>query len=432
MYYSSVLYYACFGASEETSRFFTGASGDIETHLDDAADALWEIDVLVAKDYDVDVHELLLKGADSVAKKKAANQDMRDSLRRAGGFPDRKTACHYQISYGLGCAFGRWDVRFALGTRPPPEPPAPFAPLPVCSPGMLTGEDGLPATVASNDYPLAEFPWNGILVDDPGLDGDHPKPNDIVLSVRGVWKALHGDDAESVEQELCETLKCDDLRAYFRSANEFFERHRKAYRKGGRDAPIYWPLSTKAGLYTLWMYYPRLTDQTLHTAVNAYVGPKIEEVGRRIVQIDEELATKSGREAADLRSEREEFQGFVSDLEAFRDELLRIAALPYRPNLNDGVLICAAPLWKLIPHSASARKLQEVWKKLSAGELDWAHLAFSIWPDRVRKTAEGDLSIAIAHGLKTGEEVYLAEAIVDDAADDESLEDEDEEGEDDE
>ena len=50
------------------------------------------------------------------------------------------------ISYAVGCALGRWDVRHATGESRPPELPDSFAPLPLCSPGMLQGPDGLPAT----------------------------------------------------------------------------------------------------------------------------------------------------------------------------------------------------------------------------------------------------------------------------------------------
>jgi len=41
-----------------------------------------------------------------------------------------------------------------------------------------------------------------------------------------------------------------------------------------------------------------------------------------------------------------------------------------------------------------------VWKKLEAGEYDWAHLAYTLWPERVKQVCETDRSIAIAHGLE--------------------------------
>ncbi len=58
------------------------------------------------------------------------------------------------LSYAAGCAFGRWDVRLATGERTAPPLPDPFAPLPVCSPGMLTGADVLPLCEAPPGYPL--------------------------------------------------------------------------------------------------------------------------------------------------------------------------------------------------------------------------------------------------------------------------------------
>src|SRR6266516_1075765 len=109
----------------------------------------------------------------------------------------------------LGCVFGRWDVRLATGERQAPELPDPFAPLPVCSPGMLTGDDGLPLNETPTGYPL-EINREGILVDDP----DHSE--DIVRRVRDVFKVIWQEKAEVIEQEACQILGLKDLREYFR------------------------------------------------------------------------------------------------------------------------------------------------------------------------------------------------------------------------
>src|SRR5207245_2697437 len=45
------------------------------------------------------------------------------------------------LSWAVGVAFGRFDVRLATGTRALAPEPGPFDPLPVCSPAMLSGED---------------------------------------------------------------------------------------------------------------------------------------------------------------------------------------------------------------------------------------------------------------------------------------------------
>jgi hypothetical protein len=46
----------------------------------------------------------------------------------------------------------------------------------------------------------------------------------------------------------------------------FFAFHLQRYSKSRRKAPIYWP--STSGSYTLWVYYPSLTSQTLYTAIN--------------------------------------------------------------------------------------------------------------------------------------------------------------------
>jgi len=85
-------------------------------------------------------------------------------------------------------------------------------------------------------------------------------------------------------------------------------------------------------------------------------------------------------------------------LRDFRDELLRLAKF-WKPDLNDGVQITAAPLWKLFQHKAWQKKLKETWESLEKGDYDWAHLACSIWPDRVLNKCHQDRSLAIAHDV---------------------------------
>jgi len=104
-----------------------------------------------------------------------------------------------------------------------------------------------------------------------------------------------------------------------------------------------------------------------------------------------------------LRDQIEEAGILLDELREFRDEILRIAALPYKPNLNDGVIINAAPFHKLFRLRSWEKDTEEVWNKLERGEYYWAHLAYTIWPDRVKDVCKHDRSIAIAHGL---EELY--------------------------
>jgi len=294
------------------------------------------------------------------------------------------------LSWLVGITYGRWDIRYATGEQAAPELPDSFVPLPVCPPGQLQNSQGLPAR--PEDVPAAypiRIPWDGILVDDP----NHPL--DIERRVREVieiiWSGKEGGPtAEAIEHEACEILGVKSLRDYFRKPAGFFADHLKRYSKSRRQAPIYWPLSTASGNYTLWIYYHRLTDQTLHTAIADFLDPKIQATAKTI---DEARSKKRGAEVSELSDS-------LDELNQFREELERVIKLPWKPNLNDGVLITACPLWRLFRHGKWHKDLKACWEALSEGEYDWAHLAYSIWPDRVRDKCKADRSLAIAHNLE--------------------------------
>ena len=297
------------------------------------------------------------------------------------------------VSYLCGCILGRWDIRYATGEKPAPELPDPFAPLPACPPGMLQNAQGLPATEAEvpAGYPLF-ISWAGILCDDAG------HPEDIEARTRDAVRVIWGEKAEAIEQEACDILGVRTLREYFRKPALFFADHLRRYSKSRRQAPIYWPLGTPSGSYTLWLYYHRLTDQTLYTCVNDFLEPKLRAVS-------DELGALSRRGGRSVREEKEleQLSGLAGELTALRDEMLRVAAF-WKPNLNDGVQITAAPLWRLFQHKPWQKKLRETWEALEAGDYDWAHLAHRIWPARVRQKCQTDKSLAIAHDL---EAVYV-------------------------
>ena len=54
----------------------------------------------------------------------------------------------------------------------------------------------------------------------------------------------------------------------------------------------------------------------------------------------------------------------------------------------------------IFQHTAWQKKLKETWEKLEEGEYDWAHLAASMWPERVLRKCHQDRSLAIAHDVE--------------------------------
>lgn len=266
------------------------------------------------------------------------------------------------LSWAVGVAFGRFDWRLATGERLVPPEPEPFDPLPAKSPGMLL-DDAKPFHKHA-----------GILVDDLG----------------------HHHDLSRLVEQVLETVDAsvaEDVRRWVQK--DFFAFHLKRYSKSRRKAPIYWPLATASGSYTLWLYYPSLSDQTLFTAVNDFVDPKLEDVRKELQVLRDKGA---GRNKQDEKS-LETLVSLEHELADLRDSLLEIAP-SYRPNHDDGVQITAAPLWKLFRHKPWQKVLKDTWAKLEKGDYDWAHLAMNYWSQRVRDKCTTDKSLAIAHNLE--------------------------------
>jgi hypothetical protein len=210
------------------------------------------------------------------------------------------------------------------------------------------------------------------------------------IVLRHLWPA----DADRPERELADLLGVETLDDYLNASGGFFARHLAQYTQNKRAAPIYWPLTSPGGRLTVWVYYPRLTNQTLYRIINEVVQPRqrLAEADLLPLAANPNLDAASRRHLADLRET-------AADLRDFEDGLLRVAR-HYQPNPDDGVLLTAAPLHRLF--RGKWRKLTEdAWHKLEAGDYDWAHLALSLWPARVRDKCRTDLSLAIAHNLES-------------------------------
>lgn len=322
-----------------------------------------------------------IEGDDVVATTPRANADFASGL----------------VSWLVGCALGRWDIQILNGEKTPQELPDPFSSLPVCPLGQLRNDQGFPISqenVASLkhrglwNYPI-EIPWDGILVDDPG------HPLDIETRVKHVLGLIWKDQRENIEHEACDILSVATLRDYFNKPAGFFSDHIKRYSKSRRKAPIYWPLATRTGSYTVWLYYHRLNRDTLFQVLDTVKNKHAHEV-TKLRNLQQEAGHTPGGNQRKLIETQE---AFIEELSALRDEVERAAPL-WKPDLNDGVIINYALLWRLVSHSASWQKeCKTVWDQLISGEYDWAHMSMHLWPERVIPKCKTDLSLAIAHGL---------------------------------
>ena len=325
----------------------------IQTEIDDIAFDLYGFS---------DADRLATLGSSGAADEDASDPAEEDDDSKDDDVAEAVDQTDGLLSWAAGVAFGRFDWRLATGEREAPPEPKPFDPLPAKSPGMLP--DGADPFYAHS----------GVLVDDQG------HPNDLARLIEEVLARVDAPVPADVRRWL---------------QRDFFPLHLRQYSKSRRKAPIYWPLSTSSGSYTLWLYYPSLTDQTLFTAVNDFIEPKLKQVDQDVAA----LRTKGSSRSRDDEKTFESLQALELELIELRDTLLAIAQT-YRPNHDDGVQITAAPLWQLFRHKPWQKILKDTWAKLEKGDYDWAHLALAYWPDRVREKCETDKSLAIAHDLE--------------------------------
>lgn len=346
---------------DETSRFFTTPSSGFRFNADSRCAFSFDR-ILGVPEEDVD-HLIRFSQVSIASNPEPTEDDSNEDV------PDDMPASTAPVDavrhWCVGVAFGRFDWRLAIGERAAPSEREPFDPLPTKSPGMRP--DGVAPFHA----------YAGVLVDDAGHPHDLARLSEDVLARVGA--PVPGD-----------------LRRWLQK--DFFPFHLQRYSKSRRKAPIYWPLATASGSYTLWLYYPSLSSQTLYTAINDFLdGPN-----GKLTKVTGDVGALRNKGRARTRDEEKRFESLESlelELIELRDQLLKIAPT-YQPNHDDGVQITAAPLWPLFRHKPWQKILKETWAKLEKGDYDWAHLAMNYWPERVCERCKTDKSLAIAHGLE--------------------------------
>ena len=213
---------------------------------------------------------------------------------------DKKVMAQEIMMELVGMAFGRWDTAYAKGQKTVPEFGDVFDALPFMP---VVSLDEVPVGYAVN------IPEDGIL--------SNQTEGAICLSsrVRDVMHYLWAERADDLEYELCKLIGCKNLQAYFESPTGFFEYHFKRYTKSRRKAPIYWPLSSEDGSLTYWVYYPKLSKNTLPSLIlklrdeNEAIRSNI---NNALVAHDKVLETN-------LRAQQQQVEGMIEEITRITD-----------------------------------------------------------------------------------------------------------------
>ena len=321
------------------------------------------------------------------------------------------------VSYAVGLAFGRWDVRLFAHPAWIPTFADPFDPLPPCPLGQLVNAEGLPATAdriateawlasrtdptkppegipaswETTHYPLA-IAWPGVLIDDTRDDAlGHRSEHSFLGRVEKACEHLFGDAWPRWEQDIAAALGVKSVVDWLRSPNGFFADHLARYSKSRRQAPIYCPLSTTSGGFVAWVYMPRFDASTLPGIVNR--------LRERLDQLREERDRLVNDDSAKKRMERlEVLEREIEESQRFSDNIEEQLRAGYAPHADDGFVVTLAPLYQAFRLGKWRDTLQNAYEELVKGDLDWAHLAMKVRPTKVEEKCRKDKSMAIAHG----------------------------------
>ena len=287
---------------------------------------------------------------------------------------DKKVMAQEIVMELVGMTFGRWNTAYAKGEQAIPKFGDVFDALPFM-PVVSQGEATCPAQL--------DVPTDGILTNN--------SDSSLCLAshVREVMHYLWADRADDMEYELCQLIGCKSLQAYLASPTGFFDYHFKRYTKSRRKAPIYWLLASEDGTVDYWVYYPKLSKNTLPQLI-IRLREQQEQLRTRL---NAALAAHDKTQESQIRAEQEQVEGMM-------DELNRILAAGYVPNHDDGVPVTAAPLLHLAASRPWRVECEKNMELLEKGDYDWSHLAMSMYPARVTQKAKKDWCMALTHGLE--------------------------------
>ena len=273
------------------------------------------------------------------------------------------------ISYAIGTVLGRFEV-------------------------------GKPDGLGHGDFPEPVVAEILKLVDKDGImpcEAGHPQ--DIAARVSGCLDLMLGATAgrEAIRTALGNGDPLDALRDWLdrftgQPAQSFWRYHFQMYRK----RPVYWPFQSPNRRYTVWVFHEQFGPDTLFRIRNEFVEPRLRLAEREITDLRVQ-ANKDRRAAREL----DRMLDLADDLGKFAAMLKAITERGYTPQIDDGVLLNAAPLHEVLP---SWPDTKAAWKELETGKYDWAHQARAYWPDRVKAACWANKSFAIAHGLAVPEE----------------------------
>lgn len=211
---------------------------------------------------------------------------------------------------------------------------------------------------------MGRFGVNGIKPDDDGITVmDEGHSDDVTARIQDVLdKILNEKEAKEVIN-----IIGGDLRKFL--MNDFFVKyHIPMYKK----RPMYWLLQTAKKNYGFYIYNLKFTQDTLYSLIQKYIDPRINLEKLRLKGIyNKKDAVNTPKEKREIDNLIAKSEDFLEELRAFKRDIQEVIDTGFKPDIDDGVILNMAPLYKLIPW----KEPEKYYKNLQMDQYKWAHVS---------------------------------------------------------
>ena len=205
---------------------------------------------------------------------------------------------------------------------------------------------------------------DGIAVIDLGHNDDLPKNiEEVLIKVIG-------------EEDTGETIKIigGDLKKFL--GNGFFIKHHvPMYKK----RPVYWLLQTKNKNYSFYIYNQKITRDTLFKLIDKYIEPKEKLENLKLTELQNKaMKIEIGSEKREILKQIEKIDNFLQEIRDFKSNIMEIIDSGYQTDIDDGVILNMAPLYKVIPW----KEPEKYYKELKEGKYQWSSISKIIFNNK--------------------------------------------------
>lgn len=186
---------------------------------------------------------------------------------------------------------------------------------------------------------------------------------DVLEKIYNCIISFYGaEDAEKILEEIEECLG-KTIDEYF--TNDFFQDHINKYYQKPQRRPIYWHICSAKKTFNCFVYYHKLDEDTLYKVKSIYLAKMIERYEEDLKYYNEQLIKaridNDKNKEKDFKSKCSDLEEKLEDLNILDKNIMDI--LPYKPDLDKGVLYNIIPLESILAARVSTDKEREEYYK---------------------------------------------------------------------